>query len=61
MLIGALEVHVVESVVGVVSALQGGGRDEYTDILGGEEYGETVVAHLANGDQVVFSQGRENI
>ena len=26
-LIGALEVHVVESVVGVLSALQGGGRD----------------------------------
>ena len=25
-LIGALEVHVVESVVGVASALQGGGR-----------------------------------
>ena len=27
-LIGALEVHVVESVVGVASALQGGGRAE---------------------------------
>ena len=27
-LIGALEVHVVESVVGVTSDLQGGGRDD---------------------------------
>ena len=27
-LIGALEVHVVESVGGVASALQGGGRDD---------------------------------
>ena len=60
-LIGALEVHVVESVVGVSSALQGGSKAGYNYVLGGEECRETVVAQLANGDQVALSQGRETV
>ena len=60
-MIGALEVHIVEYVGDVVIDLQGVGWADCTDILGGEECRETVVAQLANRDQVVFSQGREDV
>ena len=60
-MVDALEVHVVESIVGIESALQCGVRSDETDILGGEECRETVVANLDNGDKVAVSQGRENV
>ena len=54
---GALEVNVVDSVVGVTRACWCGVGASQTYFFVGEGCRETVVTKLADGDQVAVTQG----